>query len=109
MLKQIVQSSAAPQAIGPYSQAVCSGGLVYCSGQLPIDVATGKIPDEVAEQTRAVLSNLSEVLKSAGSRTCRFPASGFPAGFTARHATGPLENDRVHDRFERLRSHEPRV
>jgi 2-iminobutanoate/2-iminopropanoate deaminase len=67
MLKQIVQSSAAPQAIGPYSQAVCSGDLVYCSGQLPIDVATGKIPEEVADQTRAALRNLSEVLQSAGS------------------------------------------
>jgi 2-iminobutanoate/2-iminopropanoate deaminase len=40
---------------------------VYCSGQLPIDVATGKIPDEVADQTRAALRNLSEVLRSAGS------------------------------------------
>jgi 2-iminobutanoate/2-iminopropanoate deaminase len=67
MFKQIIQSSAAPPAIGPYSQAVCSGDIVYCSGQLPIDVATGKIPDGVADQTRAALCNLSEVLKSSGS------------------------------------------
>jgi 2-iminobutanoate/2-iminopropanoate deaminase len=67
MLKQIIQSSAAPQAVGPYSQAVRSGDTVYCSGQLPIDAATGQIPDGVANQTRAALRNLSEVLKSSGS------------------------------------------
>ena len=67
MLKQIVRSSAAPEAIGPYSQAVRSGDIVFCSGQLPVDVTNGKIPDGISAQTRMVLRNLSEVLKSSGS------------------------------------------
>src|SRR4051794_17452812 len=67
MDKIIVRSPAAPQAIGPYSQAVSHKGLIYCSGQLPVEVTTGNIPDGIAGQTRMALQNLSEVLKSAGS------------------------------------------
>jgi 2-iminobutanoate/2-iminopropanoate deaminase len=67
MLKPIIQSSGALQAAGPYSHAVRSGDMVYCLGQLPIDVATGEIPDGVANHTRAALRNLSEVLKSSDS------------------------------------------
>jgi 2-iminobutanoate/2-iminopropanoate deaminase len=67
MLKQIVRSSAAPEAIGPYSQAVRSGDIVFCSGQLPVDMTNGQIPDGISSQTRMVLQNLSEVLKSSGS------------------------------------------
>jgi 2-iminobutanoate/2-iminopropanoate deaminase len=67
MLKQIVRSSAAPEAIGPYSQAVRSGDIVFCSGQLPVDITNGQIPDGISSQTRMVLQNLSEVLKSSGS------------------------------------------
>ena len=59
----------APAAIGPYSQAVVHGGLVYCSGQIPLDPASGTLVggDDVAAQTRQVLANLDAVLRAAGS------------------------------------------
>lgn len=65
---QIIKTSQAPEAIGPYSQAVTAGNLVFCSGQIPLDPATMKLVEgTVAEQTERVLKNLSEVLKAAGS------------------------------------------
>lgn len=68
MNKEIVSTDNAPGAIGPYSQAIKAGGMVFCSGQIPIDPATGEfVSDIVAEQTEQVLKNLSEVLKAAGS------------------------------------------
>ncbi len=67
-MKEIVSTEAAPGAIGPYSQAIKAGGLVFCSGQIPIDPATGDfVSDVVSEQTEQVLENLGEVLKAAGS------------------------------------------
>lgn len=59
----------APAAIGPYSQAVVHGGLVYCSGQIPLDPQTGQLVggDDVAAQTARVLTNLDAVLHAAGS------------------------------------------
>lgn len=67
-MKEIVSTERAPGAIGPYSQAIKVGGMVYCSGQIPIDPATGEfVSDVVAEQTEQVLRNLSEVLAAAGS------------------------------------------
>ena len=67
-MKEIVSTEKAPGAIGPYSQAIKVGGMVYCSGQIPIDPATGEfVSDVVAEQTEQVLKNLSEVLAAAGS------------------------------------------
>jgi len=64
----IIKTPQAPEAIGPYSQAVSTGSLVFCSGQIPLDPATMTLVGEtVAEQTRQVLKNLSEVLKGAGS------------------------------------------
>jgi 2-iminobutanoate/2-iminopropanoate deaminase len=59
----------APAAIGPYSQAVAHGGLVYCSGQIPLDPATGALVggEDVAAQTRQVLANLDAVLRAAGT------------------------------------------
>lgn len=66
--KQIVQTDAAPSAIGPYSQAVVAGGVVYCSGQIPINPSTGElVTGSVADQTRLALSNLKAVLEAAGS------------------------------------------
>ena len=63
-----VQTDQAPAAIGPYSQAMVSDGWVYCSGQIPIDPATGELIDGgVAEQTHQVLKNLAQVLLAAGS------------------------------------------
>jgi 2-iminobutanoate/2-iminopropanoate deaminase len=67
-MKEIITTSNAPGAIGPYSQAVKVGGMVYCSGQIPIDPATGEfVSAEVAEQTDQVLKNLAAVLEAAGS------------------------------------------
>ena len=68
MNKEIVSTENAPGAIGPYSQAIKAGGMVFCSGQIPIDPKTGEfVSDVVSEQTEQVLRNLSEVLKAAGS------------------------------------------
>ena len=66
--KQVVKTDAAPGALGPYSQAIVAGGLVYCAGQIPLDPATGAIVSGgVAQQTEQVLKNLSEVLSAAGT------------------------------------------
>ena len=68
MTLEIVESKEAPAAIGPYSQAIRANGLVFCSGQIPIDPATGKfVAGGIAEQTEQVLKNLSAVLEAAGS------------------------------------------
>ena len=67
-MKEIISTDNAPGAIGPYSQAVKTNGMVFCSGQIPIDVATGEfVSDDVAEQTEQVLKNLSAVLEAAGT------------------------------------------
>jgi len=67
-VKEIVSTQNAPGAIGPYSQAIKAGGMVFCSGQIPIDPQTGEfVSDVVGEQTEQVLKNLSEVLKAAGT------------------------------------------
>jgi len=68
MDKETISTEKAPGAIGPYSQAIKAGGMVFCSGQIPIDIATGNfVSDVVSEQTEQVLKNLDEVLKAAGS------------------------------------------
>ncbi len=68
IMKEVVSTDNAPGAIGPYSQAIKAGGLVFCSGQIPIDPATGEfVSDLVSEQTEQVLKNLGEVLKAAGT------------------------------------------
>lgn len=67
-MKEIVSTENAPGAIGPYSQAIKAGGMVFCSGQIPIDPNTGEFVSEiVGEQTEQVLKNLSEVLRAAGT------------------------------------------
>lgn len=67
-MKEIVSTENAPGAIGPYSQAVKTGNMVFCSGQIPIDPATGEfVSTDVAEQTEQVLKNLSAVLEAAGT------------------------------------------
>lgn len=64
---KIIATTDAPAAIGPYSQAVEAGGLVFCSGQIPLDPVTGALVEgDVAQQTRQVLTNLSAVLSAAG-------------------------------------------
>ncbi len=67
-MKEVIATENAPGAIGPYSQAVKAGNMVFCSGQIPIDVTTGEfVSDDVAEQTTQVLKNLSAVLEAAGT------------------------------------------
>jgi 2-iminobutanoate/2-iminopropanoate deaminase len=68
MEKQVIATPEAPAAIGPYSQAILAGGFVFCSGQIPLDPATGQLIDgDVATQTHRVLRNLKAVLEAAGS------------------------------------------
>ncbi len=63
-----IHTDRAPAAIGPYSQAIVAGEWVFCSGQIPIDPATGQVlAGGIAEQTERVLTNLAEVLGAAGS------------------------------------------
>ncbi len=65
---QIVTSPNAPAAVGPYSQAVRTGNLLFCSGQIPIDPATGKIEaQDVEGQIRQVLKNIAAVLAAEAS------------------------------------------
>ena len=67
-MKQIIKTESAPKAIGPYSQAVRAGALVFASGQIPLDPQTGEfVEGGVAEQTEQVLRNLSAVLEAAGT------------------------------------------
>jgi len=68
MDKQGVSTEAAPAAIGPYSQAIRSGDLVFLSGQIPLDPATGElVRGGIEEQTRRVMNNLGAVLTAAGA------------------------------------------
>ncbi|GIM91372.1 Rid family detoxifying hydrolase [Paractinoplanes toevensis] len=67
MERRVISTDQAPAAIGPYSQAVVAGGLVFCSGTAGIDPATGEIPPGIAEQTRLALRNLDAVLTAAGA------------------------------------------
>ena len=63
-----IHSDKAPHAVGPYSQAIVAGNLVFASGQLPIDPATGQFAEGgIAEQTRQSLTNVSQVLAAAGT------------------------------------------
>ena len=62
-----VHTDLAPAAIGPYSQAIACNGMVYLSGQLGIDPATGIIPDNFATQARMALMNLKAIVEAAGS------------------------------------------
>ncbi len=65
---QIIETKSAPAAIGPYSQAIVMNGLVYTSGQIPIDTLTGKIGAvTIEEQTAQAIKNLSAILEAAGS------------------------------------------
>ncbi|MDE5773412.1 MAG: RidA family protein [Muribaculaceae bacterium] len=66
MKKEIV-SAKAPGAIGPYSQAVVAGNLVFVSGQLPIDAATGEMPADIKAQTRQSIHNIKYILEEVGA------------------------------------------
>jgi 2-iminobutanoate/2-iminopropanoate deaminase len=66
--RQAVSTDSAPKAIGPYSQAVRAGGLLFVSGQVPIDPATGQLVEgDIAQQTHRVFRNIGEILTAAGA------------------------------------------
>ena len=65
-MKKIIASPYAPKAVGPYSQAVLCDNTLYASGQLPIDSATGQMPETIEEQTHQSLKNIGHILKEAG-------------------------------------------
>ncbi len=65
-MKQISTSNA-PAAIGPYSQAIVSGNMVFCSGQIPVDPETGTIAATVEEQAEQALKNLKNLIEASGS------------------------------------------
>ena len=65
---QAVSTDAAPEAIGPYSQAIRAGSLLFVSGQIPLDPATGTMVDgDIAAQTHRVFANLEAILEAAGA------------------------------------------
>ena len=67
--RKTIETAAAPRALGPYSQGIRVGDLVFCSGQIGLDPATGKlVSDDVRDQARRVLQNLAAVLGEAGAR-----------------------------------------
>lgn len=66
-MKKEVNSSKAPGAIGPYSQAIQAGNLVFVSGQLPIDAATGEMPSDIKAQTRKSIENIKAILAEVGA------------------------------------------
>lgn len=66
-MKRVVATTSAPAAIGPYSQAVAAGGMLFCSGQIPLDPATGDlVAGDITTQTRQVMANLAAVLEAGG-------------------------------------------
>lgn len=68
-MKKVISTTLAPQAIGPYSQAVEANGMVFLSGQLPIDPKTGEMPEGIEAQTRQSFENIKAILSEAGCTT----------------------------------------
>ena len=68
MPKKVISTKEAPEAIGPYNQAIAAGGFVFCSGQIPLDPATGElVSGTITEETNRSLDNLTAVLTAAGT------------------------------------------
>lgn len=65
-MKKVIHTQKAPAAIGPYSQAIEVNGMIYTSGQLPVNPATGEMPKDVEEQTEQSLKNVFAILEEAG-------------------------------------------
>ena len=94
-MRKTVQTTNAPAAIGPYSQAIVCGGLVFTSGQIPLDPATGLVVGaDIREQAEQVMKNLAAVLEAAGSSlqnavktTCFLADMGDFASFNQVYAT----------------------
>lgn len=68
-MKKVISTDKAPAAIGPYSQAIEVNGMVYTSGVIPVDPATGNIPEGSVEQAKQAFTNLSNLLEAAGTST----------------------------------------
>ena len=66
-MKEIIATTKAPAAIGPYSQGIKANGFVFTSGQIPLDPATGAFPEGIAAQTRQSLLNVKAILEEAGT------------------------------------------
>jgi 2-iminobutanoate/2-iminopropanoate deaminase len=66
-MKQVISTDKAPGAVGPYSQAISTGTMVFVSGQLPMDPATGQIVEGIEQQTKMSLTNVKAILEAAGS------------------------------------------
>jgi 2-iminobutanoate/2-iminopropanoate deaminase len=68
MSKEVIATGSAPAAIGPYSQAIRAGGLIFTAGQIPLDPVTGQVvPGGITEQTVRTLENLKAILEAGGS------------------------------------------
>ncbi len=99
-MKKIISTNNAPAAIGPYSQAVTSGQMVYTSGQIAIDPTTGElVSGDVQAQTRQVMKNLQAILQAAGSdlknvvkTTCMLADINDFAAFNAVYAESFCDN-----------------
>ena len=65
-MKKVIATNAAPGAIGPYSQAIDTGSMVFASGQIPINPATGEIPEGITAQTEQAIVNVKAILAEAG-------------------------------------------
>ena len=107
---KVVSTSNAPAAIGPYSQAIDLGNMVFVSGQIPVDPATGKMADTVEEQAAQSLANLKAILAEAGLSMANVvktvlcgavPCPQLRAG--GRHPQGRKAGDRVHRRARIIR------
>ncbi|MBO5456216.1 MAG: RidA family protein [Muribaculaceae bacterium] len=66
-MKEVISTTAAPAAIGPYSQAIKCGNMLFCSGQIPVNPATGEIPEGIKAQTAQSLANVKALLAAAGT------------------------------------------
>lgn len=66
-MKKEINSTKAPGAIGPYSQAIMTGNLIFVSGQLPINAETGEMPEDIKSQTRQSIENIKAILAEAGA------------------------------------------
>lgn len=65
-MKKVIQTEKAPKAIGPYSQAIETNGMLFISGQIPVDPATGKVVEGIEAQTEQVMKNIGAILEVAG-------------------------------------------
>ena len=80
-MKKVICSEKAPGAIGPYSQAIEANGMVFVSGQLPIDAATGKMAEGIEEQARQSLENIKHILEETGLNGKHCKNDCIPSGY----------------------------